>query len=172
MQTAEERRRINSFLGLKGLPTLENPRELVHALGFLVESEAEFRSLLNRCAPESRREMYESLRPQLDFPVKPLDVYIAELGMDAAARQLPVMGEDGKLYPYQVPEVRTIAQAAVDKAFAKGTLTLTCRKCTRVAVFPAERRADAIQAARELGWTYDEIAGNGAEICPECPESN
>ena len=96
----------------------------------------------------------------------------ASVAMDAAARQLPVIGEGGKLMPFSVPEVRSdeaIAQAAVDDALHKQRIWVTCRKCTREEVFHGKTKYDAVMALRQAGWTYDEIKGDGREICPDCP---
>jgi hypothetical protein len=103
----QELRRVNHYLGIHGLPQMDTPEAVVEALAFLVKDEAEFRKVLNKCEPRWRHEMYEALRPRLSFQVKPLDVYVAEMGMDAAARKLPTIGPDGKLEEYKVPEVNT-----------------------------------------------------------------
>ena len=166
------RAQLNRILQSAGLSTLEDPEPLLAQLGFLVRDHEHLRSLLATCEPQERRNMYEALRPNLSFPAKPLDVYMAEVAMDAAARQLPVMGEGGKLLPFQVPEVRSdeaIAQAAVDEQLAKQRIWVCCRKCTREEVFHGNTKANALMALRNAGWTYDEIQGDGREICPDCP---
>lgn len=61
------------------------------------------------------------------------------------------------------------AQAAVNDAFGRGHLILTCKKCTRTEAFPAVNKANAIFAARNAGWTYDEARGDCSETCPDCP---
>ena len=178
---------LNRILRSAGLSTTSEPFALCAQLGYLVRDHAHFQSLLLACDPAQRRDMYEALRPHLRFVPKALDVYMAEAAIDAAARRLPVMGEDGKLHEYKVPEVfseETIgildemeskiaaedmetAQSAVNTALAKEHLHLTCRKCTKAATFDGARRADCVDAARAAGWGYDSWKG-GSEICPKC----
>ena len=178
---------LNRILRSAGLATTSEPFALCAQLGYLVRDHAHFLSLLVACDPPQRRDMYEALRPHLRFVPKALDVYLAEAAMDAAARQLPVMGDDGKLHEYTAPEVFSgemvgildemevkiaaedteTAQAAVAVALAKEHLHLTCRKCTKAATFDGTRRADCVEAAREAGWGYDSWKG-GSEICPNC----
>ena len=80
--------------------------------------------------------MYDSLRPYLRFTPKPLDVYIAESAEKAAREDLPTIDADGKIH-FQPSVTANItgevaaAQAAVNEAFAKYHLTVTCRPCTK-----------------------------------------
>lgn len=195
MRSAAETAAVNNALGRAGLSTLDDPRGLLQQAAFLTQDHDDLRRLINKCEPQHRREMYEALKPHLSFEPKPLDVYIAELGDEAARKQLPTIGPDGHFRPFHVPELQTArlaqaitdqimgkpatektpeeqaAQDAVDSARAKHTLTVTCRKCTRVAQFHGDRKADAIFNARLAGWGYDSYQG-GAEICPECLEGN
>jgi hypothetical protein len=175
MRSAAERIQINRTLGRAGLATLDDPRGVVQQLAFLVTDHDQFRRLLTKCEPEHRREMYAALVPNLRFTAKPLDVYLSEAARDAEARQLPTLGEGGKLIPFRPAEVRSdeyLAQQAVESEMATHHLTLTCRKCTRQETFSGMRKADAVQAARLAGWTYDEMGGTGFEICPDCPGAN
>ena len=122
MASARERLEINRYLGKHGLATLDDPAGLVQQLAFCVRDHIHFRQILVRCEPEHRHALYEAFRPHLSFEAKPLDVYVAEAGADAEARQLPTVGPDGQLQPFRVPEVTTDvdhAQGAVDRALAK-----------------------------------------------------
>ncbi len=47
----------------------------------------------------------------------------------------------------------------------RGALVLTCAKCTRQEVFPADTRAEAVKKAVRKGW----IHRDGKFICPKCP---
>lgn len=169
-----ETRSINNFLGNRGLATLDDPKALFEQLGFLIETEQEFRGLLDKCEPEGRRAMYDALTPHFRFPVKPLDVYIAELGAEAYARQLPTW-EDGKMKPFEPIELKTrehsdayLIEKAVLESQPHKKLWLVCRKCTREEVFTGEHKGACISAARTAGWTWDELKGDGREICPTC----
>jgi hypothetical protein len=172
MRSAHERQQINQFLGRAGLAQLDEAGPLVQQLAFMVRDEAHFRSLLTRCDPEQRRGMYEAMVPHLRFTAKPLDVYVAEAARDAEIRQLPTVDAAGQLQPFRAAEVRSdefVIQQAIAKSLAKHHLIIKCVKCTREADFYGERKIDAIAAARNEGWTYDELNGTGREICPQCP---
>jgi hypothetical protein len=100
---------VNRILMTNGLGGLNDPG-LVPQLGFLMgracRDHDQFREVINKCAQAERGQLYEAMRPYLKFPPKPLDVYIAELGMIAEAKQLPVAGENGALLPFKVPEIK------------------------------------------------------------------
>ena len=123
MQTRSEKRRLNKVLQAHGLPSLDAPSGLMEALGRQVVDHEHFRSLLIRCEPRERASMYTSLKPHLRFVPKPLDVYIAEAGQLAEAKQLPIL-EDGKLRPYQPAQFRTLWQIEVHLSALNGELLL------------------------------------------------
>ncbi len=164
---------VNRLLASAGLGQLEDGAGLLSQLGYLVRDHEHFRQLLVACEPDQRVAMYEALRANLRFTPKALDVYMSEAGAIADARQWPLLdAATGQLRPHKPVDIRSdeyIAQQAVVRSMAKETLTLTCAKCTKVEQFHGERKVDAIMAAREAGWTYDELNGKGREICPECP---
>lgn len=167
MRANHDKNRINRMLKLHGLGTLEEPGT-VHALARLVADHDHFRQILLKCEPALRREMYDAMAPYLQFRPRPLDTYVSEAGAIAERMQYPTIDEAGDLHAFRPPEIG-IVQEIVDQAFAKARLVLTCVKCTRVEEFTGERKADAVVAARLAGWTYDELRGDGREICPECP---
>ena len=111
----------------------------------------------------------------LRFTPKPLDVYIAESAERAARQDLPTIDEAGNINfrptpTYAVGSDVAVAQAAVNEAFAKQHLTVTCRSCTKQETFSGASKADAVHAARSTGWVYYEREGREpAEICPDCP---
>lgn len=158
----DNRKKINSFLGHRGLATLDEPQGLMAQLGYLVEDDAHFKSMLNKCEPSERRNMYESLRPHLRFEPRPLDVYIAELGMEAEIQQLPTVASDGTLQAFRPTEIRS----AIGAEIHKHRLEVVCRRCTKQEFFYGERKVDAVEQAREAGWAYDSITSK--EICPDC----
>ena len=167
---------IDRMLRSHGLPPLSDGGGVLTVLGSLVQDHEHLRSLLARCEPEHRVEMYNALVPTLGFDAKPLDVYMSESGRRAEARKAPTLAADGSLKDFKSGYLSSddaIAQNAVNRAVEAGqvqhVLTLMCRKCTKIQEFRGYRKVDAIIAAREAGWTYDEVAGEGREICPECP---
>lgn len=64
---------------------------------------------------------------------------------------------------------QAVAQDAVNWALAKEQLTVTCMKCTKVAYFAGDTRAEAIWRARNDGWSIWEHEGQKREVCPDCP---
>jgi hypothetical protein len=169
-----EKLAINRMLGTHGLPPLESGRGLCVALGYLVRDHEHLRSLLARCEPEHRVDMYEGLKAGLRFEPKPLDVYISESAMKAEREQLPTIDEEGNYHWHHIgPNLssadKLVAQAAVDEALSKQKLWLVCSKCTRDAVFTGATRYDAVHNARVAGWALWEHEGQQREICPDCP---
>lgn len=173
-QTRLERSRIDRVLGHMGLGQLGDPG-LFAALGFLVEGHDHLRQLINACEAPERVNMYNALKPNLRFEAKPLDVYIAELGQEAAARQMPTIEADGSLKPFKVGELRMrsreeaeleTAQNAINEAVAKVHLEVACGHCTRAEIFPGVTRDEALLAARRAGWRYD--AERETELCAKC----
>jgi|HubBroStandDraft_1064217.scaffolds.fasta_scaffold00168_32 hypothetical protein len=174
---------MNRLLTAAGLGALDNPGRLVPELASYVRDHDHFRQLLAGCDPPARREMYEAMSTHLRFTARPLDVYMAEAGASAEARQLPLRDAAGGLHPFKTPVVETgdalatgdveIAQAAVNEAFATCHLVLACFRCTRAASFAGRAKAHAVGAARDAGWIYIapyERGGEGRELCPECAD--
>ncbi len=171
---------INHELKKMGLATLGEAGALMSQLAMFVRDENHFRSLLNACDPEDRRDMYESLRPNLRFELKPLDVYVAEMAIDAARRQLPTIGPDGGLVAYKPPpEIRiddALATDAIAADIAKYRLHVVCVVCTAEDTFSGITQEDAVKAAREYGWRMgfkrvdvaDPFSREQVEVCPKC----
>lgn len=149
-RSGSERAELNRFLARHGFAELSD-HGLLPQLALCVEDEATLKRVLNLTTPEERTSCYESLRPHLRFEVRPLDVLLAEIAMDAEIRQLPVITENGGLRAYN-PTVVT------------GTLTLICGKCGKHEYIRAISRAFAVEVGEERGWT------SVADIlhCPEC----
>jgi hypothetical protein len=172
----DNRRTINNYLGNRGLSTLDNPQGMVQQLGFLVEDDKHFMQMLNKCQPQYRHDMYEALRPHLRFVPRPLDVYIAELGMQAEIEQLPTVDNDGKFRAFRTPEIDALdvkrIEDVVEETLASKHLTVTCKRCTREETFHGGTRGDVIYKLRAAGWTWGvDPTGEGQEICPVCPVS-
>jgi hypothetical protein len=169
-----------------GLGKLDDPG-LVRQIGFIVgrsvKTHDEFRTLINRCEPAERPNMYEALKPYMRFDLKPLDVYIAENLAIAEAKQLPTIGPNGQLLEFKVPEITSkapptalqVAQRVINDSFARFRLTVFCPRCTREAVFTGLRREDALEAARTAGWRFAVAISldkrEPIEICPHCVET-
>lgn len=176
MRSEFETLKTNQYLTRKGLSTLDDPGELIQQLGMCVQDHDHFRSLLARVDdPRERRSMYESLKPWLGFPAKPLDVYIAEAGQLAERKQLPTVDAAGNLHAYNPPQfgAAAIAEAVVDQAAAKQVefvLKLKCRSCTKVEELTGQSKWACVDAARNLGWVhYQNNDRSSTTICPECP---
>lgn len=123
MKTDSEKAQINRFLGSAGLGQLSDPG-LIQQIGFLagkkIRNHDDLKVWINTCDPAERGNMLEALRPYLKFTPKPLDVYVAEIGMQAEIDQLPVITDEGKLRAFNVPELteggRMRHSPAVDSA--------------------------------------------------------
>lgn len=171
-QSAAERQAINHYLRKHHLGALED-RGLPAQLAFLIDDDQEFSRLLNICEPAERRNMYESLKPNLRFPARPFDEYLAEWREQAEVRQLPVVQPDGTLRAYNVPEITTQMQKSIEvvisESVARYHLILTCRRCTLQQAFPGVNKPEAVERAREAGWTWHHGEDStGYEICPDC----
>jgi hypothetical protein len=165
------RAEINRTLGSAGLAQLNDPG-LPAQLGSLVRDDKHFALLLGKCEPEQRTVMYEAMAPNLFFKPRPLHEYLIAAHQEAESLQLPVQQPDGTLRAFNVAEIHTAAQNAVDERLLSEHLTVTCSKCTKQATFHGARKADAVELARNAGWVYDEIHYDTPfEICPECPAS-
>lgn len=178
---------VNRMLMSRGLGKLNDPG-LIPQIGFLVSKvvtdHAGFQQLIERCEPAQRGDMYEALKPYLRFEVKPLDVYVAEIGMRAEARRLASIDPlTGELRPFRVPEIildraqrptdglcaqtgehepkaktgeLAVAQEAVERSLDKFHLTLVCKSCTREQTFGGRYKSYALDAARAEGWRFRE----------------
>jgi hypothetical protein len=185
MRTQKEHAEINRMLGNHGLPQLESGSGLIQALAFLVEDHSHLRSLLIRCPPENRSEMYDAMRPYLHFTPRPLDSYVSESAEKAEAGGLPTLRPDGSLkWPGVVHSIESdaasammanpdvnAAQEAVNYAFARQILTVTCRSCMRVEQFSGDTKDDCVLNARQAGWVHftSDATGKPVDICPDCP---
>ena len=167
------RKRINTYLGNRGLAQLDDPG-LFAQLAYLVRDHDHLRSLLVAAEPDQRCAMYDALASSLRFKPRTLEEYLIEARQDAEARQLPWIAEDGTLKQYLPPEAHSdsaemeFLEAAISEAVAKERLDVVCRKCTRAASFYGTDKWEAVQAARDAGWAYSWIDGQGFEICPVC----
>lgn len=167
MRSGGESNAINRVLKARGLPSLEAPG-VVEALAFLVEDHTHFMELLRACDPELRRDMYESMRPHLRFPAKPLDHYLAMSQAHAAAAELPVMDAQGFLHPYNVPYVSTVVNRV---EVPKVQLWAKCGTCGKESIFLGSTKADAVFTLRSAGWGWDEFDDSNT-ICVDCLDAS
>lgn len=152
---------INRVLKSHRLGTLDDPG-ITSVLGDMVAGHDHFTELLRACEPDLRREMYEAMRPHLNFTAKPLEDYVIAAKDHAAAAQLPVMDSAGKLHPFKTPFAGSyIAIPAVHEQFSA-----TCRRCGRGVYYTGLERHVAIKNLRDCGWAYDELSAS--YLCPEC----
>ena len=173
---------INHELRKNGFASLDEAEHLIPQLAFCVRDDRHLRSLINDCEPENRGAMYNALAPNLRFKPRPLDVYLAEIALDAEIRQLPTIGPGGQLLEFKPAELRssepTVEQsiaAAVDEVIAKEHLHAVCLLCTRETVVDGITKEDAVRQLRKAGWRMgfkrkdDPLAEpESVEICPLC----
>ena len=179
MRSLSETTAVDRFLRNHGLPGLAESG-VIPAMARMIEDHWHFSRLLAACDPAQRREMYEALRPHLSFNACTLDDYEIAAKRYAESQRMPTVDAKGGLHPSEAADVKTaptpVEQDVIDSAnralaeiTAKWHLVMVCRKCTRQQVYPGQSKAQAICRAREAGWMYDEINGDGFEICPDCP---
>ncbi len=143
-----------------------------------VRDDKHLTEILADTPPEMKRDVYESLRPNLKFTAKPLDWYETQAKEQAEREKLPILGPDGRLLEFRpaqdISSVEKRAQEILDEAVAEKTLILRCKKCTALEKFfglEHESRIDVIKKARRKGWVYDSTGKIPAEICPNCETS-
>lgn len=157
MRSEAESNAINRVLRARGLPTLDQPGVVAH-LASLVEDHIHFMELLRACDPVLRREMYESMAPNLRFPAMPLETYLIIAKEQAA--QLPTVDDAGELHPPTVPVIETIKEVAI---------VFDCSKCGKQSIFCAVDEHTAKREARIAGWIVDETVEQ-KHLCPNCAE--
>lgn len=173
----KEREKINRELKRVGFGGLEDPNTVAQ-IATLYRTHNAFRGLLMSTAPDQRRIAYEALRPHLCFVPKPLDVYEREVKERAEREQWDVWDPDTHMpRPFEVGSVETDAyrlerqaQEAIEQTKhekAGGHLEMCCTKCTIVTYFPGAKRKDAVKAAHDAGWRWDERNGVKRQFCPD-----
>jgi hypothetical protein len=110
----DERRAVGRLLALMGLGGLDQPERLNAELAGYVRDHAHFRELLMACEPLQRASMYDSLRSNLRFRPKPLDVYVSEAGTIAETMQWPIQDAAGDLHAFNPPAISTDNVVAID----------------------------------------------------------
>ena len=160
---------------LKAIRTSPNPADMLGALAMSINSHEDFRKLLQRVEPEKRGVAYDVMRSRLSFQAKPLDVYIAEAGREAASKRLPTWDEATRTTTEFVPARNADLAKQAEEIIREGLafdasgkrLRVTCSKCTTEATFSGATLVEAVASARKSGWIYD--AKLDREICPKCP---
>jgi hypothetical protein len=174
--TLKDRQRINHELKTLGFGGLED-RNLYAQIATLYTTHDSFRGLLMSTAPAERRIAYEALRPHLCFTAKPLDQYEREIKEKAEREQWDVW--NGTAFPakfkpgeiesdeYKLNRAASEAIEASEHEKAKGVLEMVCTKCTVAGYFPAPKRKQAVNAAHDAGWRWDERNGRKRTFCPK-----
>jgi hypothetical protein len=183
---ATEKRQVETQLlkmGLAGLQANGDPStELVGQLAGIVNSHQSyfnrhgewvdqhkfFSNLLAECDKQYRTEMYEAIRPHLNFKVRSLAEYesmmterIHRLASKGAAH---IEGQAPK--PIEVGK-KKFAEAT--REFATHALaTVHCQRCWKKKNFLADTPAGAMIAARKAGWARMPVMGVPKETCPAC----
>lgn len=173
---------INRKLRKLGFSSL-GEKELIAQMGVCVRDHDHFRSLMINVEPAKRTIAYEALRAHLRFTPKPLEVYLSEAAQQAEAQKLPVWDEKNQtITDYSNyhgsgrPQIEVLAERAIKQNYlerkAKGTLILTCTKCTKEMAYPGLNRIAAYAAAKHDGWAFEKAAEEEEiSICPTCPSS-
>lgn len=176
--TLDQRQKINHELKKLGFGGIEDAN-LFAQIATLYKTHDSFRGLLMSTKKDERRIAYEAIRPHLSFVAKPLDVYEREIHEKAEREQWDVIHKDNPHWPqpFKVSEIETDeykleraaqeAIAATEWEKAKGVLELVCTKCTRAALFPAQKRKEALKAAHDAGWRWAERNGVAKTYCPQ-----
>lgn len=155
-----ERSKVDTELRKLGFGGLDDPN-LMPAIAFFIKNHEQFRGQLFSVLPEKRRLAYESLRPHLRFPAKPLDVYEAEMKEMAERQQLPGFNAaTGEVVPFKAgsAELDLLATEAIRQKKHEdggGVLELVCTACTGFEHFKAKLKKDAQKAAHTAGWRSD-----------------
>jgi hypothetical protein len=162
---------IGKMLKKLGLPT--SLGDAIAHLARTIRDHKHLERIITEAEPSERQMLYDTIKPNLRFQPWPLDKYIASAGQMAEREQLPILGEDGKLHPFQpASDVKTLEKHAEDvlaRSLAKRTLTLVCHKCLEEGQFHQlgeETRVSVIIRARKAGWKYDPL--RETETCPKC----
>jgi hypothetical protein len=164
MRTQQESNSINRVMKSWGLGSLDEPGA-VQALAWAVQDHEHFGELLRACEPGLRREMYDAMSPNLRFRARSLDQYVVAAKEHAESMQFPTLEANGNLKPYMMPTVGDWpAEPPPDPDFE---VLAQCPKCKTEEFFHGERKADAIQALRSAGWSWDEMTEQ-AYRCPVC----
>jgi hypothetical protein len=144
-----------------GIGSLDEPGS-IGALARMVQDHDHFCEILRACDPPLRRDMYDAMSPNLNFPPHSLEWYIMHAKQHAESMQYPTMEEDGTLKAYNPPAagVKPPVEVPLEE------LWLQCAKCKKESFFLADRKADAIEEARKAGWAWDEYGI--FHICPNC----
>lgn len=147
--------------------------QAIAQLASTIRDHAHMQRLVTETSPEMRQSFYDSVRPNLKFRAKPLDVYIADAQQMAEREKLPTLQPDGTLKEFRPASDVISVEKAMAAAIAARNLTLTCAKCTKEETFYCvgnETPVAVIMKARRIGWVYNPIMKT--ERCPECMDQD
>ena len=143
-----------------GIGSLDEPGS-IGALARMVQDHEHFAELLRACEPQLRKDMYNAMSPNLNFPAYPLETYIIQAKQHAESMQYPTMDAAGNLHAYNPPAAG--AKPAIE--IPEEELWLQCAKCKKESFFYAERKADCITEARKV-----KLSGTRSTFFPHVPE--
>src|ERR1017187_693 len=162
VRTPQENSHLNRMLQSHGLGKLDEAG-MIPALGFLVQDHEHLRSLLARCEPEKRADMYNCLAANTRFPAHPLDWYMAQTAEKAANQHQPTLEPDGsyKFDPTVTPEFGDIPEASVSPAAGALFIAAAIGKVKDIQGVERRRISKRLIAELALGLLGAEGDGRG-----------
>ena len=164
------KRKLENELMVLGLAQLKDPA-LIQQFAALINNwrgdRHEFlMGAINECDPALRAEMYEAIKPHLNFkplPLQAIEAHIAErAGAMVSQRKMRVEGEEPR--PINIGNQTFVK---VPRPLSTGAVaTLKCYRCNKVERFPADTPAGAMVLGRKAGWTRE--PGVNKEVCADC----
>jgi hypothetical protein len=164
VRSQQETNSINRVMKAWGIGSIEEPGS-IGALARMVQDHDHFSELLRACEPQLRKDMYDAMSPNLNFPAHSLDWYIIHAKQHAESQQYPTMEADGTLKAYN-PPAAGVKPAIAAIEIPQEELWLKCVKCGKESFFYAGRKVDTIDEARKAGWAFDEF--RVFHMCPNC----
>jgi hypothetical protein len=163
-----ERRNLENQLMVMGLGGLDSP-ELPSQMAMLISLQGDkypdgkhafYAGMLGECDAQTRREMYEAIRPHLMFEPWPLDKYIEYVKRKSSEKE-------SKASPISIGEQQY--QEATQEQAVGVVAEFTCRKCTFTKRYLGTTLVDAVIMGRKDGWVKDLVMNK--EMCPKCSKA-
>ena len=161
---ATKKRELENQLMVMGLGGLEDAN-LIPQIAMIIniygkrqnDPHGFYEGLLGACDAPKRRQMYDAIKPHLDFDPRPLDSYLARIKERAAA------AESQKI-PVEIGEKK---YQEVRESEANGAVAeFNCYRCTAFNRYLGDTFVSAVLMGRNDGWTRDLVRQK--EVCPKC----